>query len=337
MRFVLIVLAMGFSLGSSAQNENIYSKVKNLETGLESLYYASVYEDIAKIWPIGNKSVGIRFRNQSHYDLVLFNSNRLVVDSLRILEIFDPEHAKERPNNFVSIQDVFALSDNSFIILHNFGTTLIEIDGNSLKVLDKKISFIGDSSKDFQFVLPPNVISYNSLSKKKGKSKQVSYNIKQLNGPYIFTSEKDRTSKNQIPLSLYWDINNYLEIQSNDSYMKHFFVPVKEQLLLNLPGTNQFKIFGEKGTKHFYLPVPDKNCQSWFVFYDQKMKVFIPVMQYGDDYVIFRTNEDFTMLNAIAKTKLKPLAIHDFKVYLRPYVKESKKSSYFEHHLVPLY
>jgi hypothetical protein len=335
MRFVLIILAMGFSLGSSAQNENIYSKVKNLETGLEFLYYASVYGDIAKIWPIGNQAVGIRFRNESHYDLVLFNKNRLVVDSLRLLEVFNPEGAQASPSNFVSIQEIFVVSENNLIVLHNFGLTLLEINEKSFKVLKKKISFSGDNSKEFQFSTPNYVISYNSSLKKK-KHKE-SYNIKSIDNQLNFDSENDKNMKSQIPLNLFWDLNNYLEIPSKDFYFRHFIVPTNTSLLLNVPRTNHFKIIGENGIKHFFLPVPDINCQSWFVFYDQKMKAYLPVMHYGDEYVIFRTTDDFATLNAIAKTKEKPLAIHDFKVYLRSSVKESKKSSYFEHHLVPLY
>jgi hypothetical protein len=305
-----------------------------LEVDLSTLYYASEFDDLQEIYMLGKQAVGIRLRNTNPYDIVLLDEKKLLKDSLRLVHLFlHPDDIKD--HQFISIQNLYPISSDEAIIVHNFGSTRIKANNNTIEVIEQKLQTGFAALNGGDLFLPPYYFTWERPDSRKAYYSRFQVFTGNSVDPFLEWDQKINASS--VRMDSFWDFKNFLEVPNRDYFLRHFVSSTSNGFLFNEPASNRYTIYRKGEIIRKVLPVSDSFYASWFVFYDRAKDAYFPVLKYEDDYVIFRLDDTLNHLYPLAKTKWKPLAISDLHVYVRKENKDEPRKRYFEHHLIPLY
>lgn len=328
---ILFNLFVQIQVVAQSIDKGNFEHLPELNSSLETLFYANQFDNIAKIWPVGKLALAIRYRHERHYDLVLLNERKLPVDSLRLLKLFRPEEELS-DLSFISIQEGFVVNDEEIILVHNFGSTKLKLEPDSIIVLEKNMRNHVNPAFDYSLTFPAKNLFWNFNNDPLVFEKLIVETTQTVHE--LASLRRNRFGK-RIHLRNYWDQTDFLEVPVKDYSLCHYFSIAGDKLLFSVPYQNNFILFEASSMKMYYLPVLDENTESWFVFYDNQKKAFFPVLRYRGMYIIHWFDISSGGLVPIAKCKQKPLAVHDNHIYIRREVSDNK-IKYFEHHLLPL-
>ncbi len=249
MRFYgIALLVLLLSAGSVQANIQPDSLTKQLEPSLENLFYGNVNEVLTKLFWIGDSEViGLRYNAVRPKDIVLFNSNRLIVDSLSINQLFLDDY---QPGSirFVSIDGIVQSGQNSFVILHGYGATRVQVVEGKFVVIEKRIEPRKPEISDRYFTgykllhLGKYTIGYRYDLNKYIKSADY----------WVYNWESGKLSEYQDSkyreesTNRYWSLKNTPEAYSTISHFIYNIIQTRDGFIFNLPLKNRFLSYSEK-------------------------------------------------------------------------------------------
>ena len=308
---------------------------QNLFYGNENIVLSRLY------WMGDDQIVGLRYKDSRPKDLVLMNTNRLIVDSLSINRLF-LENFNFESGQFISINGIVKNNSNTFLVIHNFGTTQITIKSGKFELVHKKISrrrpdIPPNYFQGYEFIeLEQFTIGYKVDVKKWLKSADFwVYNWETNKFSEYRDSEFNEESNNP-----YWDLQKGLETVNTFTQFIYNISKTENGLIFNLPLKNRFIEYdAELSTMQGYLfPSLEKKSHSRFVFYDWAWKRYFSVLDTGSEYKVFALDKDLKNYHLIAIVKDQPLEFNDGKVYFREIIfKKGTKNYYIDHYLGDLY
>lgn len=306
-----------------------------LNIDLSTLYYASEFDDLQEIYMLpGTQAIGIRLRDTNPYDIVLLDKNKLLKDSLRLVHLFlHPDDIRD--HQFISIQNLYPISSDEAMIVHNFGSTRIKANKNVIEVVDKDLDNGYVSLNGGDIYLPPYYFTWERPNSR--KAYYANFQVFSGDSDIPMVEWDQELMGSSFAMESYWEFKNFLEVPNRDYFLRHFMSSTSNGFLFNEPASNRYMIYQNGEFIHKTLPVLDAFYTSWYVFYDRAKDAYFPVLRYEDDCVIFRLDDTLNHLYPLAKTKWKPLAVSDLHVYVRKENKDEPRKRYFEHHLIPLY
>lgn len=340
---MLICLVLFFFVFTQAKPQTTNSsEFQTVELSLENMFYGNDNHDLSKLfWLNEDEIISIRFKDSRPKDVILLNSQRLITDSLSINQMFLENYTESSPN-FISINGFIQIEQSKFIILHNFGSTVVQVSNDKFELLEERIKaekppVSSEFLEGYKLLALENyTIGYRMDEDKWLKSPDYwVYNWESEAFAQYQDSKIEESSKNR-----YWDPKNSLETYSTYSFFVYYITQTKEGLLFNLPLKNRFVLYSNKTNQMqgYSFPDLDKKSQCWYAFYDWEWDRFFSVLDEGNRYSIFSLDINFKSYHKLAELKFQPLGVIDGKVYVRNIEKINKKEGYFiDHHLIDLY
>ncbi|MHA7128034.1 hypothetical protein [Algoriphagus namhaensis] len=315
---------------------NAQKQVPVFELSIENLYHASENNKLTRLYFLPNRqTIAYRYGNSFPKDLLLLNSQRLVLDSLNL---------RNRIKKGLTVHALFEKSKDELYIIHSEGTSEISIrDGRFSLVkenVDKRKPKIGPEYLDsYELIfVGDQVIGYRANPKKWLDSPDYWVYDQQSDSFEIYKdSEFKSETKNR-----YWEIGSSFvpEPYTTYNYFTYYISKTVDGFLFNLPLKNRFLIYNSRtNTFQSYLfPKLKNRGDAWMVLYDSHMDRYFPVLEEGKRfkiYVLDKNKENYHLLGITAE---RPLEVVNGKVYVRKFVyKEKKEGWYFDHHLIDLY
>lgn len=330
-----------FSVCSQAQIKTD-SLDREIEPSLDNLYYGNINEVITKILWFGEKNaIGLRYYGTVPKDLVLFDQQKLIVDSLSVNRMFLEEY-EPGSGRFISINAFFQEADRSFAVVHNNGSTRVRLNGDRFELVEKKILSEKPTIAE-QYLTGYRQIRLEkySIGYRYDQSKYVTsadfwvYNWETGEHTVYHDSKFKEESNNR-----YWSRKNTPETYSTLTHFIYNITQTRDGFIFNLPLKNRFlkysSVTGE--IQGYTFPALDKKSQAWFAFYDWELDRVFPVLDTGKEYRIYSLNKEFKNFYLLASSEEQPFGVHGGKVYLRELKFKDKNKTWFcNHYLVDLY
>ncbi|WBL43834.1 hypothetical protein PBT90_03930 [Algoriphagus halophytocola] len=317
--------------------------VPDVDLSIENLYYGNENEILSKLfWLNDEETVALRYLNSRPKDIVLMGANNLLIDSLSVNKMFLSNYSYGS-EKFISINAFIRQSSNSFILVHNSGSTLVETVNGKFKVKEKKIS-PGKPNLPDSLLNEHEIIHLDRLSigYKVDPSKYIDspdywvYDWKKGSHVIYEDSKFEEVSKNR-----YWNKKANPELTiSTYSHFVYYISKTKDGLLFNLPQKNRFVLYNTETSKMQGYTFPDLNNKknAWYTFYDWELDRFYAVYDEGKNYNIYSIDEEMKGYYKLMTSEAQPLGVIDGKVYFYELTMKKKKSGfYFDHYLVNLY
>ncbi|MEP4375884.1 MAG: hypothetical protein ABJ333_12600, partial [Algoriphagus sp.] len=312
-----------------------------LVPSLDNMFYGNVNEIITNMmWVDEDYAIGLRYNATRPKDLVLLNRNNLIVDSLSINLLFLDKDRVEQ-GSFISIQMIVEASTNEFMIVHNYGTSLVSVDSGKFELLEKKISKEKPSIpksflEDHVLInLGRFTIGYRSEMKYLNHADFWVYDWELGTHEFYEDSKYKEASKNW-----YWKLKGTPETYSSTSIFRYSIIATKDGFIFNLPLKNRFLTYTTdtgKFQSHTFPPL-EKKSQAWFAFYDRKLDRVYAVLDTGKEYRINALDTELRNFYFLASSIEQPFGVLDGRVYLREVeFKEKNKTWFCNHYLVNLY
>ena len=343
MKRLLICIGLLFFVFTKAKPQSINdTKFQEIELSLENMFYGNDNHDLSRLfWLNEDEIISIRYKDSRPKDVILLNSQRLITDSLSINQMFLENYSESSPK-FISINGFIQVEQSKFIILHNFGSTVVQVSNDKFEILEEKIKaekppVSSEFLEGYKLLALGNyTVGYRIDPDKWLKSPDYwVYNWGNGKFARYQDSKFEESSKNT-----YWDTKNSLEPYSTYSFYTYFIVQTKDGLLFNLPMKNRFVLYSGKTNQMqgFSFPELKKKSQCWYAFYDWGWDRFFSVLDEGNRYSIFSLDINSKSYHKLAELKFQPLGVNDGKVYVRNIEIINKKEGYFiDHHLIDLY
>ncbi len=336
------ILLFSFSLSFFNTKTMAQNAQKPIELSLENLFYGNDNVILTKLfWLNQEEIIGFRYEKNIPKDLVLLNHQRLIKDSLSINQLFIDGY-DSGSNTFVSINGIIQTGDHEAVILHNFGSTRMEVKEDKIQLLakslpNKKPEISEKYLNGYSLVqLDGFTIGYRAEMKQwLTDANYWVYNWRNEKFAVYEDSKHDEVTKNR-----YWNRKKDPETYSTFTHFLYNVVQTKEGFLFNLPLKNRFLRYNAETNQMqgFIFPELKKTGQAWFAFYDRVWNRFFAVLDSGNQYSIYSLGDQTNSFSKLTTSDHQPLGFVGGKCYFREFTfKEKRKDYYFDHYLVDLF